>query len=305
MDESILIESQSARSGHLSKLDHDRATDTLNKAKAMVFALWKGVGRATSEQIAEFYEVPLDTIQSTIRLHKKELVSDGLETMKGKRLKDVLSSFDKTSKAPSLTVWTPRAALRAAFFLTQSEVAKQIRTLVLDIVEQAPQQSQTDRELELEKLRAQRIKDEKELIAMKHGLYQSDRIMYRAVCDGEPLGNLLAPATEPVKPETRTPQSEDGISMTDFMRILDCFDRTPSGKFKNADRKMVKGLLKDLGIDLDKGEGTAKLEYVQPVRGIPRDRVSEVATSIREEVQKQRPNIYTHAISSSALRRVK
>lgn len=177
----------------------------------------------------------------------------------------------------------------------------------------APKQvDRIDRELELQKLKLEVAKAEKEAAiakgnyeAWRHGLKISDPITYRVVCDGEPLAKALAPASEPVKPEIRTPESEPGISLTQLMGQLNCFDRTPSGGFKAGDRKMVKGLLKDLGIDLDTGKGTAKLEQVIANKGIPESRVADVATSIREEVQKQRPNIYASAIASSALRRVK
>lgn len=137
VDERILIESPSARSGQLSKLDHDRADEILNKAKAMVFALWEGAGRATTEQVAEFYEISSDTLQTIIKRNREELESDGLETVKGKRAKFAMSNLNiANSKARHITTWTPRSALRAAFFLTQSEVAKEIRSLVLDIVEE-------------------------------------------------------------------------------------------------------------------------------------------------------------------------
>lgn len=181
VDENILIESQSARSGQLAKVDPDRALDILNKAKAMVFALWEGVGRATTEQIAKFYEVDESILRKTLQRKKSEFVLDGLEVAKGKRLKDVSDILSLSSaKAPSLTLWTPRAALRAAFFLTQSEVAKQVRTLVLDIVEQVPQQSEEIEKLKLqlaianEQRRAfevqERIMGRSEAIATLHGV---------------------------------------------------------------------------------------------------------------------------------------
>jgi hypothetical protein len=138
MNDLILTESQSARISAIADITHDRATETLNKAKALVMASWQGTGIATTEQMAEYYEVPVDTVQTAIKNNRDELASDGLKVLKGKELKDVMLLLNTTSKAPSLTIWTPRAALRLGMLLRDSEVAKQVRTIILNIAVTPP-----------------------------------------------------------------------------------------------------------------------------------------------------------------------
>jgi hypothetical protein len=141
MNDLILLESVSARNEKLSSITQDAALDHLNKAKSLVMAMWQGTGVATTQQLADYYEVSEDTVQSAIKNNRDEFVSDGLKVVKGKELKDVVSLVDTTSKTPSLTIWTPRAALRLGMLLRDSEVAKQVRTLLLDIAMQAPAQN--------------------------------------------------------------------------------------------------------------------------------------------------------------------
>ena len=116
-----------------------------------MFAFWKGTGIATTQQLAQYYEVSVETVQKIIQRHRKELVADGLKTLKGKALKDVVDILSISQRTPNLTLWTPRAALRLGMVLSDSEVAAQVRTLILNVVEQVPAQSQEIERLGLEK----------------------------------------------------------------------------------------------------------------------------------------------------------
>jgi hypothetical protein len=150
MSELILLESVSARNEKLAKLTQDASFDHLNKAKSLVMAIWQGVGIATTEQMADYYEVSVETIKTVLLRNREELESDGLKVLKGKALKDVRFIMNLTSdKIPSLTTWTPRSALRLGMLLRDSAIAKQVRTLLLDLVEIVPKQNDRIRELEL------------------------------------------------------------------------------------------------------------------------------------------------------------
>lgn len=159
MNDLILLESASARNEKLANLSQDSALDHLNKAKSLVMAMWQGTGIATTQQMANYYDVSEDTVQSVIKNNREELVSDGLKVLKGKELKDVMSIADTTSKTPSLTIWTPRAALRLGMLLRDSAIAKQVRTLLLDLVQVVPQQQEHIHELELRLALAQAERD--------------------------------------------------------------------------------------------------------------------------------------------------
>jgi hypothetical protein len=135
----VLLESKTARDGQLTQVSHEAASDVLSKAKALVFALWQGTGAATTQQMAEYYEVPVDAIESVLRRNRDELESDGLITLKGSQLKTFkqLSVKLTESNAGSMAVWTPRAALRLGMLLRDSEVAKQVRNVLLDVAQTA------------------------------------------------------------------------------------------------------------------------------------------------------------------------
>lgn len=154
VSESVLIESKSARNNQLARVSHDRASEILNKLKALYFAFWNGVGSSTNEQMAGFYEVSADAVESALRRHRDEFESDGLKTLKGRQLKafkDASAFSTEASKTSQLVIWTPRAALRLGMVLRDSAIAQAVRTSLLDAVEQIiPAQSQEIERLKLE-----------------------------------------------------------------------------------------------------------------------------------------------------------
>ena len=151
VSDSVLIESKSARDHQLARVSPERATEILNKVKALYFALWKGVGTATTEQLAEFYQVPEVNIRQLVKPYQQEFEADGLKVVRGKDLKDASNPFLLATKTTQLTIWTPRAALRLGMLLRNSAVAKAVRTSLLDTVEKViPEQSQEIERLKLE-----------------------------------------------------------------------------------------------------------------------------------------------------------
>lgn len=156
--ESVLVESRTARDNQLELLSHERAAEVLGKVKTLYFALWQGTGAATTEQVRQFYEVNIDAVEAALRRCRGEFQLDGVKTLKGKLLKDfkhISASQAETSKAPSLTIWTPRAALRLGMVLQDSLVAKTVRTSLLDAIEVIPAAVEKVRELELQLALAQ------------------------------------------------------------------------------------------------------------------------------------------------------
>jgi hypothetical protein len=136
----VLLESKTARDGQLTQFSHNAASDVLSKAKALVFALWQETGAATTQQMAEYYEVPVDAVESVLRRNRDELESDGVNTLKGSDLKAFRYhsvNLTESSKTARVTIWTPRAALRLGMLLRDSEVAKQVRNILLDVAQTA------------------------------------------------------------------------------------------------------------------------------------------------------------------------
>jgi len=115
LSDSVLVESRTARDDQLGDMPHQKAQTIIEKVKGLYFALWQGVGVATTEQMKEFYDVDIDAVESALRRYRGEFESDGLKTLKGKQLKDfkhASAAAAEASKISQLVTWTPRAAER-------------------------------------------------------------------------------------------------------------------------------------------------------------------------------------------------
>lgn len=135
--EMVLMESKSARDAQMSEFSQEKAAQALEKVKGLVFALHQGMAIASTEQVAEFYEVTEEVVRDNVRRHKSEFESDGLRVLKGKALKDASEIISLANKTTQVTIWNARATFRLGFLLRDSAIAKQIRTSALDIVERA------------------------------------------------------------------------------------------------------------------------------------------------------------------------
>lgn len=96
------------------------------------------------EQVANFFEVTLRTVENYLDQHSAELSKNGYEVLKGKRLKllkeailamDVPETdFGNIAKTPQLGVFDLRAFLNLAMLVSESQRAKLLRQAILDIV---------------------------------------------------------------------------------------------------------------------------------------------------------------------------
>ncbi|MEX0378623.1 hypothetical protein AB3X48_16005 [Bacillus sp. S4] len=129
--------------------------EVLSKVKE--FSLPPELEMATKEQVADFYNVPKKTITNLVRFYNDELVSDGVTLMKGNKIS---SFFPKMKRRGSYTVisrngekytyssyenrlFPKRAILRVGMLLRDSEVAKEVRTQLLNTEENAAQSVET------------------------------------------------------------------------------------------------------------------------------------------------------------------
>ena len=131
--------------------------DVLEKVKSLL--LLPALEMATTQQVADFYEVDVNTLYSTINYHKEELVSDGYKSMRGKEVITIMENSTLDFKGLSITkaqggylvngeyklayagvgLFPKRAILRVGMLLRDSEVAKEVRTQLLNIEEKAPE----------------------------------------------------------------------------------------------------------------------------------------------------------------------
>lgn len=137
----FLVESKAAREQGLAKLKAQHSEERiLNKVKALFFAVWRGVGRISRQQLADFYEVPIATVDSNYKRNKDEFDSDGVEVLRGERLREARGIMPLASSTAQETVYTPAGALRMGFILRDSEVAKMVRTAAIRFIQGVGQQ---------------------------------------------------------------------------------------------------------------------------------------------------------------------
>lgn len=96
----------------------------------------------TKDMVSSFFEIDLRTVERYINTFSDELKANGLEVLKGKRLLEFISQYNITfatdinvgHKIRSLTVFDFRSFLNIAMLLAESEKARALRQMMLDIV---------------------------------------------------------------------------------------------------------------------------------------------------------------------------
>lgn len=275
-DDAILVESRAARERQMAEMTNERAEDLLQRAKAILFAAWQGDGIATTEQVAAFYEIPADTVQTAIKSHRDELKSDGLKVLRGKSLREVVSVFDTSPSTPSLTVWTPRAALRLAMFLRDSDVARQVRTLLIEIAVQSAEERQPQRELELQ-IELQRLQNDYQRTGWEIVQATSPRML--AFIRGELP--LVRTEIQYVDHQTKKP-----FGTTTRHRILaQLVQDVGLRRNSDTDTERVKDILKhQLGMNFETGEGLGRGFITFHPSVIPEDRYEECLAVVATEL---------------------
>ena len=92
----------------------------------------------TKQMVADYYEVDMRTISRYIESHQEELEHNGYFICKGNRLKEFklryVQDIDVPNKTPQIGLFDFRSFLNIGMLLTESEKAKQVRSMMLDIV---------------------------------------------------------------------------------------------------------------------------------------------------------------------------
>jgi hypothetical protein len=131
-----LIESKDVRNREITRLKSQHSEDIiLNKVKSLFFAVWQGVGRVTRQQVADFYEVPVTTIDSNYQRNKDEFDLDEVKVFQGEALREVRRIVPLTSSTPKEAIYTPSGVLRMGFILRDSQVAKLVRTTTIRFIQ--------------------------------------------------------------------------------------------------------------------------------------------------------------------------
>lgn len=98
----------------------------------------------TIEMAANYYEVPIETLRTTMKRNREEFNDYGeVRLLKGKALidfKGLVHAEPDLKAAPSLTLISRRGLLRLGMMLTESAVAKSVRHYLINVEEVAPKQ---------------------------------------------------------------------------------------------------------------------------------------------------------------------
>ncbi|MCG6493382.1 hypothetical protein [Kitasatospora sp. A2-31] len=126
--ELVLTESRTMRAATVER------TEALTKVKALV--LLPDNTHATTELVAGFYEVDVETIKKLVQRNRDELTENGLRVVRGSELAEVRDTLSLTG-ARNFTLFTRRTILNVGQLLTGSEVAHRVREYLLNVEESA------------------------------------------------------------------------------------------------------------------------------------------------------------------------
>lgn len=115
------------------EIENQLKIETLNYHKEVIF---------TKESLAEYFEVDIRTIERYMESNKEELSKNGYKILKGPELKAFKEYVNATygpdknvgTKVSVLGIFTFRAFLNMAMIISESDRAKEIRNIILDIV---------------------------------------------------------------------------------------------------------------------------------------------------------------------------
>ena len=105
---------------------------------------------ATTKQVAEFYGVPINTMQSVMKNNREELEANGMKSMSYSELKAVLvkasngDAFESYSiSRRGSTIFSKRTILLVGFLLEKSKIAQEVRNQALNVIENATDEHKT------------------------------------------------------------------------------------------------------------------------------------------------------------------
>jgi hypothetical protein len=124
-----LVESRALRDQHVSRVE------VLDKVKAL--ALLPDNTHATTEIVAAYYEVDVETIKKLVQRNREELTANGFRVLRGadlhkfKRMATEGQGVPLSGRVNSLALFDRTAVLNVGQLLTGSDVARQVRSYLL------------------------------------------------------------------------------------------------------------------------------------------------------------------------------
>jgi len=141
-------------------LNNAQAIEVVQTKLGLNGLLYREEYQFTTKMVADFYKIDIRTVKRYVEKNEDEIVHNGYSVLKGQKLKEfkelfghLMSENDDISqrdidaplskktatnqsykKIKALAVFNYRAVLNLGMLLTESEKAKQVRSLILDIV---------------------------------------------------------------------------------------------------------------------------------------------------------------------------
>jgi hypothetical protein len=292
MPESKIITSESMVDNHDLRNELIARTEVLDKVKKLL--LIPEMNCMTIRQVADYYEVDIDTINRCCQRNRTEIVGDGVANKTPKVFKDLLTEQDvqlvqnRTNlviqiddntrlEIPNrgIKCFSKRAILRIGMLLRDSKIAQEVRTQLLNIVEHTAE--------EKPELLTQDIDDEEKLQAAIGKAFATGDIMEFATA-AQAYTAFQRRHIDRIETSNKLLTAEV-LHISDrkmFNRVMRKFASTLHISFGVAFSMLYKQLSYRYGIDLKK-RGDRKTPYIQYIKDDEWDKVQKVIVAILEK----------------------
>jgi hypothetical protein len=125
-------------------LNNPFALKEIEKASGITGIFFQGKIVLLKDQVADFLEVDARTVENYLQKYSEELCANGYEVLRGKALESLKKvifetdvpeiDFGNIKRSPQLGLFDFRAFLNLAMLVTESDRAKLLRRMMLDIV---------------------------------------------------------------------------------------------------------------------------------------------------------------------------
>ena len=292
MPESKIITSESMVDNHDLRNELIARTEVLDKVKKLL--LIPEMNCMTIRQVADYYEVDIDTLKKCCKRNKDEIILDGVVTKTPRVFKDLLKGQDvplvqtQTNlviqiddntrlEIPNrgIKCFSKRAILRIGMLLRDSKIAQEVRTQLLNIVEHTAE--------EKPELLTQDIDDEEKLQAAIGKAFATGDIMEFATA-AQAYTAFQRRHIDRIETSNKLLTAEV-LHISDrkmFNRVMRKFASTLHISFGVAFSMLYKQLSYRYGIDLKK-RGDRKTPYIQYIKDDEWDKVQKVIVAILEK----------------------
>lgn len=292
MPESKIITSESMVDNHDLRNELIARTEVLDKVKKLL--LIPEMNCMTIRQVADYYEVDIDTLKKCCKRNKDEIILDGVVTKTPRVFKDLLKGQDVplVQNQTNLVIqiddntrleipnrgikcFSKRAVLRIGMLLRDSEIAQEVRTQLLNIVEHTAE--------EKPELLTQDIDDEEKLQAAIGKAFATGDIMEFATA-AQAYTAFQRRHIDRIETSNKLLTAEV-LHISDrkmFNRVMRKFASTLHISFGVAFSMLYKQLSYRYGIDLKK-RGDRKTPYIQYIKDDEWDKVQKVIVAILEK----------------------